>query len=128
MEEETRKQEAEGEGPKLDLKLEKPADKMTATELREVAKNIPGVEGAHAMKKEELVALVKGAMGIKDEGPPPTKGRKKAAKGIVELKGKIRELRAEKTRALEGKDKKKVKVLRRRINRMKKLTRKVEKG
>jgi cell division protein FtsX len=126
MEEETRKQEAEGEGPKLDIKLEKPLDKMTATELREIAKNIPGVEGAHAMKKEDLVAVVKAALGIKDEGPAKG-GGKRASKGIVELKGRIRGLRAEKAQALEAKDRKKVRILRRRINRMKKLTRKIEK-
>ena len=44
----------------------KPIEKMTAVELREVAMEIPGVAGAHAMKKEELLPLVKEAWGIED--------------------------------------------------------------
>ena len=46
---------------------EKPLDKMTAPELREVAKQIPGVIGASAMKKAELLSIIKEFRGIKDE-------------------------------------------------------------
>lgn len=124
MEEETKKEETQKEEPKLNVVLEKPVDKMTATELREVAKNIPGIEGAHAMKKEELIPIVKAALGIKDEAPPKEAG-KKGAKGRAQVKARIRELRQEKGRAQEAKDRKKTKILRRRINRMKKLSRNI---
>ena len=38
---------------------EKPLDKMTAPELREVAKQIPGVTGTSAMKKADLLSTIK---------------------------------------------------------------------
>ena len=38
---------------------EKPLEEMTVKELREIAKEIPGVSGFSVMKKEELVALIK---------------------------------------------------------------------
>ena len=105
---------------------EKPLDKMTAKELREVALEIPGISGVHAMKKEDLFAAIKEAKGIKDE--EPSKKVKKPAKtglSVRELKQKIGELKAEKEASLESKDRKKRGVLRRRINRLKKRTRKV---
>ena len=58
---------------------EKPLDKMTAPELREIAREIPGVDGVHAMKKQELLAVIKEARGIKDEEPA-----KKSAKEIIQ--------------------------------------------
>ena len=36
---------------------EKPLEKMTATELREVAKEIPEITGASGMKKDELATV-----------------------------------------------------------------------
>jgi len=105
---------------------EKPLDKMTAPELREVAKQIPGVTGTSAMKKADLLAVIKEFRGIKDEAP--AKGKKIKASGSVkspkELKLQIARLREDKEKAREAKDKKKIEILRRRINRMKKKTRK----
>ena len=43
---------------------EKPLDKMTVTELREIALEIPGITGVHGMKKPELLEAVKAAKGI----------------------------------------------------------------
>ena len=40
---------------------EKPLDKMTVKELREVGKEIPDLSGVTAMKKDELVAAIKKA-------------------------------------------------------------------
>lgn len=106
---------------------EKPLDKMTTPELKEVAIKIPGVTGVTAMKKDELLALIKEYRGIKDEGPAIKKI--KAASGdlvsIKELKRKIVLLSADKEAARGEKDRKKVNILRRRINRLKKRTRKV---
>ena len=38
---------------------EKPLEKMTAKELREMALGLPGIEGVHAMKKEELITAIR---------------------------------------------------------------------
>ena len=47
---------------------EKPLDKMTATELREIAMEIPEITGAHGMNKPDLLSAVKKARGIEDTG------------------------------------------------------------
>ncbi|RLC30282.1 MAG: transcription termination factor Rho [Deltaproteobacteria bacterium] len=106
---------------------EKPLDKMTAPELREIAKEIPGVSGVHAMKKEELLVIIKEFKGIKDEEPTRKKTRKtgKISATPRELKLRIARLREEKELARESKDTRRIHILRRRINRLKKLTRKV---
>ena len=96
---------------------EKPLEKMTVKELRELAKDIPGITGVHAMKKDELIAEIKAAKGIKDE--PAIK----ADADTRELKLKIKALKAERKAALEAKDKKKATIFRRRISRLKKKTR-----
>jgi len=105
----------------------KPIEKMTAVELREVAMEIPGVAGAHAMKKEELLPLIKEAWGIEDEEPVKEK-KTRSGRTVRELKDKIAAVKGEKQAAREGKDRKKVEVLRRRMNRLKKQTRKAAKA
>ena len=108
---------------------EKPLDKMTAPELREIAKEIPGVSGVHAMKKAELLSAIKVFRGIEEEVPEAKK--KKTAKptlGTKELKLKMTQLRDERDQAREAKDKSKVKILRRRLNLLKKQTRKAAQG
>ena len=106
---------------------EKPLDKMTAKELREVAAQIPDVEGAHAMKKEQLLEVIKKARGIKEEAPAEKKEKRGAETEAIirNLKQKIIFLKQEKEAARAAKDRKKLDVLRRRINRLKKRTRKV---
>jgi hypothetical protein len=109
---------------------EKPIEKMTAKELREVALEIPGVTGVHAMKKEQLLEIVKEYRGIADEGPAK-KSKKKRVRptaNVKALKEKIARLREEKETAREAEDHKKVNIFRRRINRLKKQTRKVAQG
>ncbi len=125
--EETEETKEETEEAKEEIKAdEKPLDKMTGPELREIAKDIPGVSGAHAMKKDELLAVIKEHRGIKDEEPAKKKKKKKtAALSVKDLKLKIARLREEKEKAREAKDKKNVDILRRRINRMKKQTRNI---
>jgi cell division protein FtsX len=106
---------------------EKPLEKMTAKELREIAKDILGISGVHAMKKDELLAVIKEDRGIKDK-KPVKKVEKKADKvtlSVKDLKKKIALLREEKELARKAKDRERLNVLRRRMNRMKKLTRRV---
>jgi hypothetical protein len=121
--EETNAQETKPEEKKTEetAEKEKPLDKMTALELRDIARKIPGVDGVHAMKKQQLLEVVKKARGIEDEEPA-----KKIAKEIdvKALKEKIARLKVEKAAAREAKDRQKVDVIRRRINRLKKRTRK----
>jgi cell division protein FtsX len=106
---------------------EKPLDKMTAKELREVAGEIPGAEGVQAMKKEQLLEVIKKARGIKEEAPEEKREKRGVEKDprIRELKQKIIVLQQEKEAARAARDRKKLDVLRRRINRLKKRTRKV---
>jgi hypothetical protein len=99
---------------------EKPLDKMTITELREIALEIPRTTAVHDMKKEELLTLIKEYRGIKDE----TQVRK-APGNVGEIKGRIRQLKGEKTAAQEARDHKRVIALRRRISRLKKQTRRI---
>jgi hypothetical protein len=112
-----KKETKDKKGPK-----EKPLDRMTAKELREVALGLEGIVGVHAMNKSELLAAVKKAKGIKDEK------RRQTSVDVRSIKRKIRELRGQKEAVKEAGDKKKIKILRRRINRLKKKTRRVAMG
>lgn len=96
---------------------EKPLDKMTVKELREVAKEMPEITGVHGMNKEELLAAVKKAKGIV-EAP-----KKKANVSTKELKDQIKALKAQKTDARQSEDRKKIAIYRRKISRLKKKTR-----
>ena len=98
-------------------KKEKPLDRMTAKELREVALTISEMTGVHGMNKAELLAGIKKARGIVEE-----KG-KKSDVSMREIKKKIQDLKTLKVQALEGDDKAKADMLRRRISRLKKKTR-----
>ena len=126
MEEEIKKEESQEVKKEEEAVPEKPLDKMTVIELREfaLAKDL-GISGVHAMKKEELLPAVKEALGIKDEEPAKKAVEVKATVG--EMKKKILVLKEEKRTALASKDKKKITVLRRRINRLKKRSKKVAK-
>ena len=108
----------------------KPLDKMTVVELRETAKEeISGITGVSGMKKDQLLQTLKEARGIEDEAPAPEKKKKKgpASKKVMtakEMKEEIVRLRAERDVLREEKDRKKLAIIRRRINRLKKKTRK----
>ncbi|MBW1784708.1 MAG: hypothetical protein JRL30_28680, partial [Deltaproteobacteria bacterium] len=101
--------------------FKKPLDKMTAIELREVAMEIPGVAGVHAMKKDELLSIIKEYYGIEEERPP--KGKKKKAEkqkvSVKELKSAIVQLREKKEAVRATRDRKQANILRLRINRLK---------
>ena len=110
--------------------LKKPLEKMTVKELKEVALEIPGVTGVTSMKKEDLLDIIKKDRGIEDEKPAQEKKKKpiKPTSSVKELKKKIVQFGLDKQKAREAKDRKKVDILRRRINRLKKQTRKVAQG
>lgn len=113
------------ETKKKEHKKEEKLEKMTVKELRAIAIEIPRAVAVHDMKKAELIACIKEARGIKDEGP--VKIKKKVVAKIKlsksEIKGKIKQLKEEKKAAQESKNRKKIDILRRRISHLKKLTR-----
>lgn len=98
---------------------EKPLEKMTVKELREVALQIPEISGVHGKNKAELLADIKEARGIKDT---PKKSKDAS---VRDIKKKIRLLKTDRQDALQQKDKKRATIFRRRIARLKKKTRRV---
>jgi excinuclease UvrABC helicase subunit UvrB len=104
-------------GKKEKAKKEKPLDRMTAKELRVVALEIPEITGVHGMNKPELVATIKKARGIVEDTV------KKSDVSVRDIKKKIQQLKTEKNQASQDKDTGKAKILRRRISRLKKKTR-----
>ncbi len=95
---------------------EKPLEKMTAQELREMALGLSSIEGVHAMKKEELIAAIRAARGL----PHP---QKKVILTTAELKKQIKELKLKKAEALEQGKRSEAALLRKQISRLKKRTR-----
>lgn len=124
----------EDKGVKKEKNEEKPLEKMTVVELREIAKEIEGITGVHAMKKDDLLAAIKEERGITDQKAEKAEAKKEPKKGkkgplsTKQIKRKVFELRKEKADARQAKDKSRVDVLRRRINRLKKMTRKAAQG
>ncbi|BBO72752.1 hypothetical protein DSCW_01690 [Desulfosarcina widdelii] len=96
---------------------EKPLDKMTVKELREIALEIPDLTGVHGMNKQDLLDAVKAHRGIKEAKP------KKVNRSVREIKKQIQELKARKQALASEKDRKQSDILRRKISRLKKKTR-----
>jgi len=96
---------------------EKPLEKMTVKELREIAKDIPEITGVHGQNKAELFAAIKKVRGIEDKKP------KKKDSTVREIKQRMRELKTRRIAAIESSDKKMASIYRRRILRLKKRTR-----
>ena len=116
------KEEAKPKVPEF----KKPLVKMTAVELKEVAMEIPGAVGVTAMLKADLLSSIREYYGLEEEVVEKKKKVKKIVPKatIKELKGKIVELRGKKGEVRGTGDPKQINVLRRRINRLKKQTRK----
>lgn len=96
---------------------EKPLEKMTAKELREVGKQLPEITGVYGMNKAELVSAIKKARGIEEDTA------KKSDASVREIKKKIKSLKEEREIALANDDKKMADIYRRRIKKLKKKTR-----
>ena len=104
-------------GGKKKKTKEKPLEKMTAKELREVGKQIPELTGVHGMNKAELISAIKKARGITEDSV------KKSDSSVREIKKKIKKLKTEREAALNNNDNKMAKIYRRRITRLKTKTR-----
>ncbi|MGD9333204.1 MAG: Rho termination factor N-terminal domain-containing protein [Desulfobacterales bacterium] len=96
---------------------EKPLEKMTATELRDIAKETDGITGAYGMNKPELLSAIRKARGIEETG------KKKGDKSMREIKAKIKALKVQRAAALEAKDHRMATIYKRRISRLKSRTR-----
>jgi protein-arginine kinase activator protein McsA len=96
---------------------EKPLEKMTAKELRELGKQTPDITGVYGMNKEELISAIKKARGIIEE----TKATPDAS--VREIKKKIKSLKANCENAINNNDIKMADIYRRRIIKLKKKTR-----
>jgi cysteinyl-tRNA synthetase len=108
-------------------KKEKPLEKMTAKELREMALGLEGIHGVHAMKKEELIAAIRKAKGITELQPKKEKliieKKERVVLTVAQLKQKAKELRAKREEVLQQKNWKMAEILRKQISRLKKKTR-----
>ncbi|HOE33917.1 MAG TPA: Rho termination factor N-terminal domain-containing protein [Smithella sp.] len=104
---------------------EKHLDKMTVKELREIASEIPHEKAVHEMKKEELIAFIKEARGIKDDEPVKKKHIGKVKMTKPELKAKIRECKASRLKALESKETERAVWFRHQISQFKKKLRRI---
>ncbi|MGB2689974.1 MAG: Rho termination factor N-terminal domain-containing protein [Desulfobacterales bacterium] len=96
---------------------EKPLEKMTAKELREVGMQLPEITGVYGMNKVELISAIKKARGIVED----TTATPDAS--IREIKKKIQSVKANLENALNDNDKKMADIYRRRIIKLKKKTR-----
>lgn len=103
-------------GKKQKETKEKPLEKMTATELRELAMETEEITGTHGMNKQELLSAIKKARGISED-------ERKAAGSTREIKQKIKKLKVKREAALKEKDSKMATIFRHRISRLKKRTR-----
>ena len=103
-------------GKKEKEKKEKPLDKMTAKELRELALTTGEAVGVHAMNKTELIAAIKEARGIVEE-------KSKKGSDVRALKEKAKALREKQEQAREAGKRKLADSFRRRISNLKKKSR-----
>ncbi len=105
------------------LGLTKSLDKMTAKELRQLCMDkLPMITGASGKDKETLVKEIKDAFGFKDDGEKHVSPYKKQ---IGALKGQIKEMRKAKLESGSRKDRE---IIRRKINKLKKRTRRLAKA
>ncbi len=97
---------------------EKPLDKMTVKELREIAKEFTDITGVHGKNKAELLAAVKQARGIKEKP-------RKNPRSVRAMKKAIRALREKQAQAIQTDNPQLASIYRRKISRLKKKTRRV---
>lgn len=112
-------------------KEDKPLEKMTVKDLKEIALEIPHDHleiAVSDMHKDQLVAFIKEARGIRDEALGKKVKKAKVIKVALtkqEIKARIKKLKEEQASAQGQKDGEKAQVLRRRISRLKKQSRKI---
>jgi hypothetical protein len=98
--------------------FDKPLDKYTVKELKEMALALGTIQGVSAMKKQELIDALKIAYDI-----PLKKERSSEVVSILDIKKQIRSLKKELASLHEGGDRNPAVRLRKKISRLKKKTR-----
>jgi len=103
-------------------------EKMSATKLREYAiEKHPGIQGVSGMKKEDLIeAIIAEEVKLGLRPKEPTRAAPAPPK-VGDLKAKVRGLRADRDKALAGKDRKTLKAIRTKMKRLKRQVRKLKK-
>ncbi len=104
-------------------------EKMTATKLREYAiEKHPGIQGVSGMKKKEdlIEAIIAEEVKLGLRPKEPTRAAPAPPK-VGDLKAKVRGLRADRDKALAGKDRKTLKAIRTKMKRLKRQVRKLKK-
>lgn len=98
---------------------DKPLEKLTTKDLRELSLKVGGITGVHGMNKEELIGAIRAARG------ETTSETKKAAKSVPvrELKAKVAELQAKRIELAHAGDKKRANIIRKKMSRLKRATR-----
>jgi hypothetical protein len=104
------------------MEKEKPLEDLTVKELKEMALALGSITGVSAMKKTDLIRAIKEAKGI-----PAEEVREKPVGTIVEMKHRIKELRAARETLRDQGEKKKIRLLRKKISGLKKRTRRLAK-
>jgi hypothetical protein len=97
---------------------EKQLEELTAKDLRAKALEVEGLTGVQNMNREEMIAAIKKSQGLPEAKP------KKGLAPIRDMKAKLHELQAQKQEARGSENPKLVDVLRRKISKLKKKTRK----
>ena len=92
-------------------------EKLTATKLREVARQYEQITGATAMKKEDLIIAILKARG------EPVDETTKDADAVARLKKQIRAVLKQRDSALAEKDRKKIAAVRTQLKKLKRQTR-----
>lgn len=100
-------------------------EKMTVVKLREEAIKYPELTGVHGMKKAELVYELAKLMGLPEEETPKKKVKVKKGKTKGSLKKVIRSLKEKRSEALQAKDAKSLKIVRKKIKSAKRKLRKL---
>ncbi len=98
-------------------KKDKPLERWTIKELRDEALKIPNIQGIHGMNKEEIIDFLRAEKGL------PVPEKKKSA-SVRNIKAKVLELRkARDEERNQGASRARLNILRRKITRLKKKTR-----
>ena len=105
-------------GSKKKAEKEKPLDKMTVKELRDLAKESTDLTGVYGMNKPELITEIKKARGIVEEVSA------KSNSTVREIKKKMRELKVVQATAANEDNLRMARIVKKKINRLKKQTRK----
>jgi hypothetical protein len=104
------------------MEKEKPLEELTVKELREMALTLEGISGVSAMKKAELIHAIKEVKGV-----PVKEVREKPIETVIELKQRLRKLRAQREELRQEGKKTEMRFLKKQLSRLKKRTRRMAK-